>query len=158
MRENPVKASLVPHIPEIIETGAYLGRQETPEHKKYPAFHTKFKEVEADGKRIKAMLDVGEKSGGVCVYSLNHEGSPTWEHKKRRLREMEEQGKLSGGAGTKIPGLDTTFVRRGTPLRSVRNPGFFKDNLGDAAGEVNLFILEVVDIATGKRLPEYEDT
>jgi hypothetical protein len=157
MRQNPVKAVRVSRIPEILETGTFVGRVNAPGHAKYGAFHTMFKEIETDGKRIKAMLDIGEKNNGLFAYSLNHEGAPTWEGKKRRLREMEEQGRLKGGAGTTIPGFDATFVRRVTPLRSQSNPGISKDRIAAPEEGVNLFIAECVDIATGRRLREYED-
>jgi hypothetical protein len=157
MRENPVKAELVPHIPEIIESGEYVGRRETPDHDKYQAFRTKFKEVETNGKRVKAMLDVGELNNGLFAYSLNHEGSPTWEDKKRYLREMEAQGEMRGGKGTKMPGFDASFEEGAyTPWTRI-SPGISEDSIAEGGGNVNLFILEVTDIKTGKRLPEYED-
>ena len=73
---------------------------------------------------------------------------------------MEEQGKLKGGAGMKIPGLDTTFVRRGLPLPTFAkksshrsfDPGTFEDNIGGSGGHVNLYIVEVTDIATSRVL------
>jgi SPP1 gp7 family putative phage head morphogenesis protein len=156
MKANPVKAELVAFIPEIIETGQSVGRLEAPNHAKYSAFHTLFKEVETGGKRIKAMLDVGELDDGMYAYNLNHEGAPTWEAKKRYLRETEKRGLLKGGKGTKIPGFDSDFGKRVKAPSRIK-PGMLEDNLQDSGGEVNLFILEVIDIATGRRLPEYED-
>jgi hypothetical protein len=157
LRDNPIKAELISRIPEIIETGRFIGRLETPEHAKYQAFRTQFKEVETGGKRVKAMLDVGELNNSLFTYSLNHEGSPTWEARKRHMREMEEQGRLKGGTGTKMPSFDERSEEADVPAYFRGSPGISNQSLQQSPEKINLYILEVIDIATGKRMPEYED-
>ena len=153
MRDNPVKAELVPHIPEIIESGEFLGRRETPDHKKYQAFRTKFKEVELNGKRVKTMLDVGELNNGLFAYSLNHEGSPTWEAKNRHLVAI----KKTKAQDAKMPEFTPPLKRGANPPWSRSASGISGDSIAEGGGEINLFVLEVVDMKTGERLPEYED-
>lgn len=153
MAKNPIKAELVAHIPEIIETGDFIGRRETPDHKKYSAFLTKFKEVETNGKRVKAMLDVGESKSGLFAYSLNHEGSPTWESKAKYLKERGPQG----GEDAKIPEF-TGLLKRGLlPPSPGEPPVFLEDSIAEGGEKINLYILEVTDLATGERLAEHED-
>jgi hypothetical protein len=157
MKANPLKAELVPFIPDVLQRGVHLGRIETPNHKRYPAFHYQFREIVTPGKRIKVIVDIGEVGEGLYVYSLNHEGGPTWAGKLKRLREAMERGELTGGGEIKIPGFNDSFEKGVKAPWGRLLPGIFRFTLNQAGKEVNLFILEVTDIATGRRLPEYED-
>jgi hypothetical protein len=58
--------------------------------------------------------------------------------------------------GDSMPGFDGTFAGALIPqFRSAS--GISEESIAEGGGNVNLFILEVTDMKTGKRLPEYED-
>jgi hypothetical protein len=71
----------------------------------------------------------------------------------------QEDGKFGegGGAGTKTPGFDATFEKGGLPPWLQSKSSVSIDSIDSSPEKVNLFILEVTDLATGQRLLEYED-
>lgn len=86
MRDDPVKASLVPHLPDIITTGKYAQEAPAHAHPDVSCFHTWRKTVQtADGPR-EVIVDVAERTGSEprnAVYSLTREGSPSYEKRKK---------------------------------------------------------------------------
>lgn len=86
MRDDPVKASLVPHLPDIITTGRYAPETPAHAHPEVTQFHTYRKTVQTSAGPKEAIVDVAErpeKQPEHQVYSLTREGSHAYEKRQK---------------------------------------------------------------------------
>lgn len=88
MRKDSLKASLVPHMPDIIASGAYRKNEVYKERNDgATAFHEYRKQVKTSYGSKEAIVDVMEKRGETpshVVYNLTREGSKNYEDRKKK--------------------------------------------------------------------------
>lgn len=141
MRDDPVKASLVPHLPDIITTGKYAQEAPAHAHPDVSCFHTWRKIIQtADGPR-EVIVDVAERTGSEprnAVYSLTREGSHSYEKRKK-------ESVLSGP----IPGRNRG--NQNTPTQD--SDAVVENNIGSFFEVVNL---RFADEGTGRWIKEFQ--
>lgn len=115
MRDDPVKAALVPHLPDIITTGAYAPETPVHAHPDVTRFHTYRKTVDTAKGPKEAIVDVAERpdhmqsQAGHQVYNLTREGSSTYEKRKKESASLPgPPGRNRGRQDT--PTQDSTAV------------------------------------------------
>lgn len=157
-KSDAMKAALIARVPEILSSGKYDGRTELKKDRTdgFVAFHFFYKELDVDGKLVTAGVNVGERANGEYVYvayGVGHDGMPNWAKNKAASSvslDAAFRGEVFRGPG--VPSEPTTEPG------STSYPLLTVDSIvGDEADGVNIFILRVVDKATGNRLTELED-
>ncbi len=146
MKEDAIKAKLVPLIPMILKTGIYKGEEkDTKGSGKFKSFHFFEKDnVEIGDISIDAGVTIGERLDNTLVcemnltaYGLGHSLEERWQKKigvaPDSVKSRVEQPQLQNSDTA----LDST--------------------IGEDESEINIIILKVIDNKTGKRLYELED-
>lgn len=131
MKCDPLKAELVPHMPDIIATGAYRKNEVHKERNDgASAFHEYRKTVQTSKGPHEAVVDVVQRSNKTpeySVYNLTREGSRGYETRKKA-----EDSKT---------GLSP--VSLGPSLIMRRKPGCSDENISPQFEVVNLRIEDV---------------
>lgn len=106
MKSDPLKAEIIPHIPDVISTGEYRRGELHKERKDgTTAFHEYRKTVETSQGSRKVIVDIAERPVNTphySVYNLTRENTTGYEERERHRAED----------GIKI--LRTAFVGRAT--------------------------------------------
>lgn len=103
MYRDPVKANLVPHLPDIIATGEYAPERPGPQHPDVSVVHTYRKTKDTPEGPKKVVVDVLERKNPEQsqpknqVYSLNREGSPAWEKRQKKSAPLPDPPGQTGG-------------------------------------------------------------
>ena len=76
-KENKIRASLIPFVPETLQNGTYLGKFELAKDRsgkkgKFVAFHNFGNTVVVDNKEINHVVKVGERENGEFVFIAYH--------------------------------------------------------------------------------------
>ena len=76
-KENKIRASLIPFVPETLQNGTYLGKFELTKDRsgkkgKFVAFHNFGNTVVVDNKEINHVVKVGERENGEFVFIAYH--------------------------------------------------------------------------------------
>lgn len=143
MRNDALKAKIIPFVEEILTSGAYQGRKLLNKSRvdDLIAFHFFAKSVQVDDLTVAAGVNVGERADGLLAWGLGHEFTEAW---ARRDNEKKPPSLLSSGKEPEADGgLDSIAA---SPVPS----------LGRLNDYVNLVILSVTD-KLGNRVPELED-
>jgi len=144
------RARLIPAIPEIIKSGAYLGRFPTDKERRddIVAFHHFQASVELSGQTVQAGVSVAEDSRGNLFYNLNRDPEALLEKRKApRLPGLEARGaepsegkaKPSYEQNIALDSSEINISLAGAPLRqqargSIRfDPGQTRIRLGSNA-------------------------
>lgn len=133
MKNDPIKAALVPHMPDIVATGQY---RENALHKERTdgarAFHEYRKTVQtAEGPR-EAIVDVVDRQGAepaTSVYGLTREGSKGFANRQKKKSTSEDSK-----AGVSPPSSGKSLIMR-------RNPGCCDANIHPPLEIVNLRVV-----------------
>ncbi|MGL5597699.1 MAG: hypothetical protein ACRDDA_06200 [Aeromonas sp.] len=174
MKSDTLKARLIAYVPEILTGGQYVGREESHKPRNdYIAFHFFQKELEIDGALVTAGVNVGERTSGQFVYvayGLNHAGNKSWQKKEASsgagnepaldacIQDEELRVSIEPSEPTaKLELLASSLPTVNFILEDVRTKiNQMLDPISEQP-ELNMFILKVVDKATGERLTEQED-
>jgi hypothetical protein len=131
---DPVKARLIPAIPDVISNGDYIGRfpldKERPDH--IVAFHFFEAPVELDGTVHEVGVSVGEDQHGKLVYNLTRDPQALLEKRKAQILPQLESGESEPSVGgdtlkqTIAPDEDGINIdvnsRPGQPTRGSYDP------------------------------------
>lgn len=138
MQNDPVKAELVPHMPDIIATGQY---RKNALHKERDdgavAFHEYRKTVQTTEGPREAIVDVVQRSKRTpesSVYNLTREGTPNYERREQHKKAEDSKTGLSP-------------VPSGRNLIMRKKPGCCDTTISPALEVVNLRLAE------GKAMP-----
>ena len=139
MRNDPLKAKLIPHVPDILRTGEYVGKEDA--YKARPdgtvAFHFFMKDVDVGALSITVGVSAGEDQSRRYFYNVNHSESEGWKRKKAQ-----------GLPGAVVQDLEPS---QGGILDATLS------SVGQAAEDINIVILCVINNATGERMRDMED-
>jgi len=102
-RKDDLMSKLVPHVPDILKTGKYEGKESLYKERAddYVAFHHFIKEVEIDSRIVTAGVGVGERVDGqfeYVAYSLNHSLNKSWKKRKAPGHHVLDMGREPSGA------------------------------------------------------------
>lgn len=73
-KNNDIRAKLIPHVPQTLKKGDYLGRSELAKERKdrFVAFHTFEDTAQIDGQAVRHRVKVGERDTGEFVFIAYH--------------------------------------------------------------------------------------
>lgn len=73
-KNNDLRAKLIPHVPQTLKKGDYLGRSELTKGRKdrFVAFHTFEDTAQIDGQAVRHRVKVGERDTGEFVFIAYH--------------------------------------------------------------------------------------
>lgn len=100
MRDDPVKASLVPHLPDIITTGRYAPETPAHAHPEVTQFHTYRKTVQTSAGPKEAIVDVAERPARDpqhMVYSATQEGTRPFSDREKHTKKATDAAQVSFG-------------------------------------------------------------
>ncbi|MBD5417355.1 MAG: DUF2213 domain-containing protein [Desulfovibrio sp.] len=100
MTADPVKAALVPHMPEIIKSGDYRPEAPAHGHSEISRFHTYRKTVDTTEGPREAIVDVAERHAATPrhnVYNLSREGTKNYEERTGKNKNAADSVPLPYG-------------------------------------------------------------
>lgn len=123
MRDDPDKAALVPHMPDIIANGTHEARTPDHEHPDVSRFHSFSKKVQTAKGACDAIVDVAERPNNSprdLVYNLVGEGSREYDNRQKKSRPplAQSQGIIPGNQKKPTHGNDTAV----SPVSSGSSP------------------------------------
>jgi len=136
MKSDVLKARLIEHVREILETGTAGQRQEPHKERNdaFVAFYFIQKQVKVDDLLVTAGVTVAEDAKGNLFYSISHAGRDSWQAKKNGAPDYAGVGPRSGDTADGM--LD------GLPQEQA--PNAVDDTVAD--DDINITILAVVAI------------
>ena len=139
MRDDPVKAELLPHIADIISSGDYNYRAKHKERTDDAIhFHEYSKVVPTSIGSLHVVVDVQQRKTSqppFIVYNLTQEGS--WGYKKRFSEKTSEDGITAPASGCFAE--DVSSALSGFPGLNVRdNTVFDESTMADLFEIVNI--------------------
>ncbi|MDF2792353.1 MAG: hypothetical protein K0S85_106 [Pseudomonas orientalis] len=100
MKSDPLKARLIEHVREILETGT-AGVRQAPHKVRTDglvAFYFIQKQVTVDDLLVTAGVTVAEDGQGNLFYNVSHEGRDSWQAKESGAPDYAGEGPRSGNA------------------------------------------------------------
>ena len=124
LRNDALKAKLLPAVRSLIQSGEYHGREELYKQRadSITAFHFFSGKVSVDGKVVTAGVTVGEDAFGNLFYNVTHNESRFWKDRSPLVLPREN---AEGPKGLLVDGEPPT-----------------KQSMSDDDGNVNLVILD----------------
>ena len=119
MRDDPIKAALVPEIPHIIKEGQYATENPWGNHPETKVFHTYRKKMPTSEGEKMVIVDVAERTRNkpeFSVYSLTREGTRAYE--KRVGTPTVDSGRNLRSVGA--PTLDGKILPRTLEVVNIR--------------------------------------
>jgi hypothetical protein len=141
MKSDLLKARLIEHVREILESGT-AGQRQAPHKVRNDglvAFYFIQKQVRVDDLLVTAGVTVAEDDKGNLFYSVSHAGRDTWKAKENGEPDYVGVGPHSGIAADGM--LDA--------LQQVQGPGAVGDTVAD--DDINITILAVVAVAAERQ-------
>lgn len=145
MRDDPVKASLVPHLPDIITTGRYAPETPAHAHPEVTQFHTYRKTVQTSAGPKEAIVDVAERverkpsQPEHQVYSLTREGSHAYEKRQKEAAPLPgPPGRNRGGRSAPTQDSNAAAENSVVPLFEVVNVRLAGSERPALAGDGNI--------------------
>ncbi|WP_027859253.1 LPD3 domain-containing protein [Marinobacterium jannaschii] len=127
LRNDPLKAQLIPAIPDIIKHGEYKGRSELYKDRSddIQAFHRFEADVEIGGRRVLAGVTVAQDRHGRLFYNMNHNPHLLWQKRKpqiepRRIARESEASAVPDGTETGVS-IDLDASPLNMELKSFRD-------------------------------------
>ena len=141
MRNDPLKAKLVPMAVSILTTGVVSGPSplSKPRSDGITEFYFFEKDVDVEDKIVTAGATVGRDNHGNLLYNISHDESQAW---AKRKGQPDDPSKIDRGQAGLMDDVTAD------PTNSI------DQNSGDG---FNLVILKVIDKQTGERLYDLED-
>lgn len=122
MNRDALKAELVPHMPDIIATGACKRNELHKERKDgSAAFYEYRKKVETSEGRKEVIVDVAEKPGespSHVAYNMTREGSKNYEDRKKKTSTADSG---SFPRASEVPDSNAVIKNKITPQHEVVN-------------------------------------
>jgi len=139
MKADTLKAQLVEHIVDILQSGNAGERQESYKDRRddLVAFYFITKEIQLDSLLVRAGITVGEDSQGNLFYNISHSGTKNWTEYKNGTPDYARVEPRSKGAA------DETLDSVQAVLQ--QNSGSVDSTLAD--GDLNITILSITPIA-----------
>ena len=146
MAKDPIKAALVPYLPDIIATGEYASEPPTGRHPDVKRFHTYRKTIQTDAGPKEVIVDVAERPEHKPsqprhqVYSFTREGTHAYTYRKQKEAASlpGPPGQNRGGQGTPTQDSNAVVDEKISPQFEVVNlrvsPGAFGTFTGPFAG------------------------
>lgn len=136
MKSDVLKARLIEHVRDILQTGTAGQRQEPHKERNdsFVAFYFIQKQVRVDDLLVTAGVTVAEDDKGNLFYSISHAGRDSWQAKKNGAPDYAGVGPRSGDTADGM--LDG--------LPQVQEPSAVGDTVAD--DDINITILAVVAV------------
>ncbi|NWA11938.1 hypothetical protein [Pseudomonas gingeri] len=141
MKSDLLKARLIEHVRDILESGT-AGQRQAPHKVRNDglvAFYFIQKQVRVDDLLVTAGVTVAEDDKGNLFYSVSHAGRDTWKAKENGEPDYVGVGPHSGIAADGM--LDA--------LQQVQGPGAVGNTVAD--DDINITILAVVAVAAERQ-------
>lgn len=93
MANDPVKAALVPHMPDVIATGNYKSELPAHNHPDISRFHTYRKSVQTEQGTKKVIVDVAERPDSDpknTVFSMTREGTRPYADRAEKTKKTTD--------------------------------------------------------------------
>lgn len=137
MRDDPLKAALVPHLPDIVANGTYSVDTPAHNHPDVRKFHSYAKSIHTEQGDFEAIVDVAErpkKQPQHQVYSLTREGAREYEYRRQKesASSPATPGQNRGARKTPTHGSDAAFEKNIAPFFEVVNIRFVGEGAADA--------------------------
>ena len=137
MAIDPLKAELVPHLPEIIATGRYESSTPMHFHPDVSVFHSYTKSVSTSEGEKEAIVDIAERpmrEPKHLVYNLTREGTRPYTDRRQKESALSGaiRGQNHGNLKTPTHGSDAAFERNIAPFFEVVNIRFVGEGAADA--------------------------
>lgn len=137
MRDDPLKAALVPHLPDIVANGTYSVDTPAHNHPDVRKFHSYAKSIHTEQGDFEAIVDVAErpkKQPQHQVYSLTREGTREYEYRRQKesASSPATPGQNRGARKTPTHGSDAAFAKNIAPFFEVVNIRFVGEGAADA--------------------------
>ena len=129
MAIDPLKAELVPHLPEIIATGRYESSTPMHFHPDVSVFHSYTKSVSTSEGEKEAIVDIAERpmrEPKHLVYNLTREGTRPYTDRRQKESALSGaiRGQNHGNLKTPTHGSDAAFKRNIAPFFEIVNIRF----------------------------------
>lgn len=142
MSGDPIKAALLPYLPDIIATGEYASEPPSGKHPDVKRFHTYRKTVQTDAGPKEVIVDVAKRPQHKPsqprhqVYSFTREGTPAYSYRKQKEAALlpGPPGQNRGGQGAPTQDSVAAVVANISPRFEVVNLRVRPDTFGPFTG------------------------
>ena len=137
MHNDPLKAGMVPHLPDIVATGKHERSEPVHVHPEVTAFHSFSKAIPtAEGEKT-AIVDIAERSSReqkYTVYNLTREGTPNYAYRAEQKESASSgalPGQYRGNLKTPTHSSDAALEKTIVPFFEVVNIRFADEGRAD---------------------------
>ncbi|MCM1513222.1 MAG: DUF2213 domain-containing protein [Oxalobacter formigenes] len=93
LKQDPVKAALIPHVPEIIESGHYfidpLNKKRSDNKTRFHSYSKTISTAEGDRNVIVDVAEMKDEAPTFSAYGITREGLKNYEKRKEKTRESK---------------------------------------------------------------------